>query len=85
MIKKLNDGSTAEKAVVINAISSQIGIPAEYTYLERVCGKRDKDWSLIEQRQIDQNGREYDVLEIEMKDGSVRSYWFDITSFFGRW
>ena len=85
MIKKLNDGSTAEKAVVVNATTSQIGIPAEYTYLERVCGKTGVDYTLVEQRQMDKNGREYDILEIELKDGTVRSYWFDITSFFGRW
>ena len=85
MSKEMNDGSTAEKAVVINAISSHVGIAEEYAYLERVCGKTGVDYTLVEQRQMDKNGREYDVLEIELKDGSVRSYWFDITSFFGRW
>jgi hypothetical protein len=85
MSNKLADGLSVENAVVINAISSHIGIPEEYAYLERVCGKTGVDYTLVEQRQIDKNGREYDVLEIELKDGTVRSYWFDITSFFGRW
>jgi hypothetical protein len=79
------DGSSAEKAVVVNATSERIGIPAEYAYLERVCGKRDVDYTLNRQTLIHKNGREYDVLEIQLKNGSVRSFWFDITSFYGRW
>jgi hypothetical protein len=29
------------------------------------------------------NERNYDVLRIKMKDGSMRNFWFDITSFYG--
>jgi hypothetical protein len=78
------DGSSAEKAVVINATSSGIGVSAEYDYVERVCGKRDVDYTLGMQMLRSQNGRDYDVLEIKMKDGSTRYFWFDITSFYGK-
>ena len=78
------DGSSAEEAVVINATSSIVGVPEEHDYIGRVCGKKDVDYTLRKQMLMSQNGRSYDVLEIEMKDGSVRSFWFDITSFFGR-
>jgi len=78
------DGSSKEKAVVINATSPRIGIHEEYAYVERVCGERDVDWTLRIQAAEIRGVRKYDVLEIEMKDGSVRRFWFDITSFFGK-
>ena len=78
------DGSSAEKAVIINATSTTKGVWEEYAYVERVCGKRDVDYTLRMQMQVSERGREFDVLEIKMRDGSVRSFWFDITSFFGK-
>jgi len=78
------DGSSAENAVVINATSSIVGVHEEYAYVERVCGTRDVDWSLVVQGKTTENGRDYDVLSIRMKDGSTRDFWFDITAFFGR-
>ncbi len=38
-----NDGSTREKAVVINAMSSIVGIDAEYQWLSSRFGKEDHD------------------------------------------
>ena len=78
------DGSSAEKALVINAKSSKTGISAEYAYIERLCGIRGVDYIHRIQRLMGINDRMYDVLEIEMKDGSVRSFWFDITAFYGK-
>ncbi len=79
-----SDGSSAEKAVVINATSTVLGIWEEYAYIERVCGKKAVDYIVRKQMQISEIGREYDVYEIRMRDGSMRSLWFDITSFFGK-
>jgi len=44
---------------------------------------RNRDWKLSMQSLISGNGKHYDVLDIEMKDGTRRSFYFDITSFFG--
>jgi hypothetical protein len=77
-------GETAENAVVINATSSLQGIPAEYAYVEQHCGKEDEDWTLDAQMQTSQNGREYDVLTVTLKQGGTRTFWFDITSFYGK-
>ena len=78
------DGSSAEKAVVINETSSSRGIPAEYAYIEQVFSRRGLDYEIKMQAQISQGGCDYDVLTIEMNDGTVRDFWFDITSFFGK-
>jgi hypothetical protein len=84
LIQAGRDGSSLEKAVIINATSLSTGIPAEYAYIEQVCGKPDSDYIIEIQTQISQAGRDYDVLSIKMKDGTTRDFWFDITSFFGK-
>jgi len=78
------DGSSDEQAVIINATSTIVGISEEYAYVERACGKKDVDFTLERQMHITKNERDYDVLHIIMKDGSKRGFWFDITSFFGK-
>jgi hypothetical protein len=77
-------GDTAETAVVIQAETTPLGTIAEYLYIEKVCGRRDEDWKQILQAVKGMNGKMYDFHIIEMKDGSRRELWFDITSFYGR-
>ena len=78
------DGSSAEQAVVINATTTIVGVAEEYAYIERVCGKRDIDYTVSMQRQIDQNARHYDVISVALISGTKRDIWFDITAFFGK-
>jgi hypothetical protein len=78
------DGSCAEQAVAINTTSALVGVAEEYAYIERICGKRDADYTLEMQMQITQNARNYDVIYVKIKAGTQREFWFDITSFFGR-
>jgi hypothetical protein len=33
---------------------------------------------------VEKDGRHYDVLTVELKSGEVRSYYFDITKFYGK-
>lgn len=77
-------GSSAENAVIINATSSLVGVPEEYSYVGRMCGKKGVDYTSVTQILVNHNERNYEVLNIKMKDGSVRTFWFDITSFFGK-
>lgn len=76
------DGSSSDKAVVINATSSIIGIIEEYDYIRRVCGTNG--YTLKSQMKASLNGRDYDVMNVILKDGAERTFWFDITSFFGK-
>jgi hypothetical protein len=78
------NGSSPDKAVIINAETTKIGVRREYAYVEQVCGQINVDWSFKIQSCRSIGERKYDVLEIEMKDGSFRVFWFDITSFFGK-
>jgi len=77
-------GDSQENAVVIHAPNSIIGMMAEYKYLENQYGVRDADWKLFMQSLITGNGKSYDLLTIEMKDGTRKSFYFDITDFYGK-
>ncbi len=77
-------GEAIEDAVIINATSSLVGIPAEYHYISSECGRRKVDWTLNLQEHIEKNGRHYDVLTVVLKSGEVRKYYFDITKFYGK-
>ncbi len=78
-------GDTPETAVVISgAADSMAGIGAEYDWLARKFGRKNVDWRLRRQSVMPQQGKVYDRLEIELKDGSQRIVFFDITGFFGK-
>ncbi len=78
------EGSSLETAVVINANSSITGVRAEYEYLTQQHGQRGADWDLDSQSLMTHGGKYYDVLNITLRKGGKRSYYFDISRFFGK-
>lgn len=77
------DGSSMDKAVVIEETSSMKGILMEHMLIERLCGKSNAA-AIESQATKRNNGRQYDVMTVKMKDGSTREIWFDVTMFFGK-
>lgn len=77
-------GDRKENAVVIHAPNNMLGVMAEYQYVGSRCGVRNRDWKLCMQSLVSGNGKKYDVLDIEMKDGTRRTFYFDISDFFGK-
>lgn len=78
-------GDTAATAVVISgAPNSRIGIDAEYYYLGKKFGQPNVDWKLKRQSVINEKGKIYDRMDLEFKDGSKKTVFFDITEFFGK-
>ena len=77
-------GTSIDDAIVIHAPNSVMGIMAEYTYIENQCGVKDQDWTLGMQSQLSKNGKDYDMLSVELSDGTEKSFYFDITEFFGK-
>lgn len=71
------DGSTFDRAILINARRSKAGIDEEYKYLDATY----PGWRLKRQMLIERNDRSYDVITIELLDGATRSVHFDISSF----
>lgn len=79
------DGTTEANAVVINAGTSIIGIPAEYAWLRNRFGERGKDWeSHMHAHGSRDNGKVIEFHEIKLSDGSTQTIYFEISSFYGK-
>jgi len=78
-------GDTMETAVLISGATNSIeGIAAEYEYLRQKFGRENRDWNLRRQSVFQQKGKFYDRLELDLKDGSRKTVFFDISEFFGK-
>jgi hypothetical protein len=74
------DGSSIEKAVIVNAANESQGLTAEYVWLgDHYPGLRSSNEHLIGQK-----GHSYDQFDIVTKEGQNRSVYFDITPCFGK-
>lgn len=79
-------GDSLEHAIVIHgAADNAVGGMAEYAFLAQNCGKEGHDWDVALQMLLVKDGRRYDQLNVRMKDGTTRTFFFDITEFFGKW
>ncbi|MGQ9608584.1 MAG: hypothetical protein ACUVWN_04750 [bacterium] len=78
------NGESIEKAIVIDAENEVTGVLAEYEYLEKRFGKRGKDWKLNMQSLIEESKKIYDMMDLTLSDGTEKTIYFDITSFFGK-
>jgi hypothetical protein len=77
------DGSSKEKAVIINTTTSLVGIHAEYSWIENKFGTKHKDWKIMGRLHgTEDNGKSYETFHIELKDGSQVSIVFGISSFY---
>ena len=86
------DGTSMEKAVVIVGASGEFeGVASEYDWLEIQFGPENVNWQNLGQSLTAENGRHYDVLNVEFltdvgdsKKGDVAEFYFDITDFYGK-
>lgn len=78
------DGSSYEKAIIIEAKNSTNGIAAEYKYLNQKYGRRGVDWQMIQQSLSYNKKKPFDVLKIKYKEKEINIY-FEISSFFGKY
>ncbi len=72
-------GDAVENAVVIHCTDYFAGSRAQYKYVEKKCGRFITDWSVHVQMLIKKDGRKYDLVGINMKDGTRKTFYFDIT------
>jgi len=74
------DGSSFERAIVIEASNELEGVPMEYRWLaEHFPGYRMQKQSLT-----NHDGRPYDILHFTDASGTERQIYFDISKFFGK-
>ena len=74
------DGSSFEKAIIINKKNETDGVAEEYKWLrEHYPGYTFRSQSLNYK-----DKRSYDILKIKTQSGEEKSIYFDITNFFGK-
>jgi hypothetical protein len=76
-------GDSHEDAIVINGVLKQSeGVEAEYNYLSKIHGAKDKSWKLDGQTMFRDEKKVFDVVEISLlPSGEKRIYYFDVTGF----
>ena len=74
------DGSSLEDAIIISDCNDIEGVDLEYIEVK----KRFGNYTLIRQSLLNNEGRMFDKLELELEDGSNIEVYFDITDFFGK-
>ncbi|MDR3273334.1 MAG: hypothetical protein LBT29_07635 [Flavobacteriaceae bacterium] len=72
--KVVRDGSSYEKAIKVKSV------PEEYGYVRKIC----QDCKMKKQALSERNGKYYDILTLTNAEGKEVSYYFDISSFFGK-
>jgi hypothetical protein len=75
-------GGSREDAVVIQgALDLKEGVRAEYDFISDKYGKKGKDWKVKSQTQIREDGKIYDMIEMEIiANQETHYYYFDISN-----
>lgn len=77
-------GTSVDDAIVIRgAHGEEDGTGAEYKYLEMVYGPRGSGYKVAGQSLMNQNGKSFDRLDVEV-NGKPLAVYFDITDYFGK-
>lgn len=82
MIKyKGGNGTSEQEAVIILNVNNEFeGVDAEYDYME----DKYEQYELVSQEFIDKDDKQFDVLNIQLLDGTGKVVWFDISGFYGK-
>jgi len=76
-------GESIEDAVKITGIDNQsAGLDAEYAYIAKKHGLRNKDWRVTNQSVVQEKGKMYELIEIDLiLSKGQRIYYFDVSAF----
>lgn len=76
-------GDSYNEAIKITGAQKQSqGVEAEYSWISSKHGIKDKDWRIVGQVKIQEEGKLYDVIEISLSsDSDRRIYYFDVSDF----
>ena len=74
------DGCSLENAIIISECNESEGVEQEYVIVTKKFGK----YKLIHQSLLNNNGKFYDLLELDINDDKINMY-FNITDFFSKY
>ena len=73
------DGKSFETAIVIQEKSETPGVNAEYKWIR----SHYSNYKVVQQSLATHQKKPFDIITIELADGSKQEIYFDITKFFG--
>jgi hypothetical protein len=74
------NGASLEQAIIISDCNNSEGVQQEYDIVKNIFG----DYKLICQALIEQEGKYFDKLGLNINEKQIELY-FNITDFFGKW
>jgi len=78
------NGNSFENPIVVRALNERDGRYWEGRRLSDMFGLEDRDWKLESyERQRSKEGIPCDIMHVELKDGTRKSTYFDISAFIG--
>ena len=78
-------GETLKQAIeIVNAVDTAEGVAAEHRYVNLVYESKGQAYTLLEQQLIHRGEKSYDKLKVQLDTGKERDFYFDISSFYGR-
>jgi hypothetical protein len=75
---KKRTGKSTESAIIVESVRE------EYEHIEKILklGKPGELWNVKKQGFLSEDNKSYDVMEVELFNGTFREFYFDISSFF---
>jgi len=79
------DGSSIESPVVVSAKNKVGAVGIELDFVNARCGNEGRDWKVKQQRRESVGFVPYDVLTVQLSDGSVKTFYFDVSYVTNDW
>ena len=76
-------GDSFEDAITIFD-TPMAGAHYEYFFFNMIFGEQGIGWKLNKQYLLQNDNRRFDKLELDLPDGTTKTIYFDITSFYGK-
>ena len=79
------DGSTLNDAIVVRGARSDLeGTAATFLWMHQHVGAKNDAWRLVTHSTGEEGVRKIDTFSVILRDGTHRSFYFDVTESFGK-
>jgi len=79
------NGDSIDNAVVVKGAQFDLaGTTAEFAWVTKMYGRKDRDWYLLSHSHGRYGDREIDTIVIDIKNSAQQTIFFDISESFGK-
>jgi len=86
-MKTINSGETIESAIEVTGSFLKEKIVEECNHISKLFGEKDNDWKIDKIQQGIRDGKTaktFEKLDVSLKDGTQKSFFFDVTWFYSK-